>query len=92
MKITRIIAYQVDLPLHEGSYKWSGGKSVSVFDSTGYTQHRVARAMHISGWYALTTPLGAGVFAAMMFTSAWKVLSGRGVTWKGRTYDPKKIR
>ena len=22
------------LPLHEGSYKWSGGKSVSVFDST----------------------------------------------------------
>jgi len=34
MKITRISAYQVDLPLHEGSYKWSGGKSVSVFDST----------------------------------------------------------
>ena len=34
MKITRIAAYQVDLPLHEGSYNWSGGKSVSVFDST----------------------------------------------------------
>ena len=34
MKITRILAYQVDLPLHEGSYKWSGGKSVDVFDST----------------------------------------------------------
>ena len=34
MKITRIRAYQVDLPLHEGSYKWSGGKSVDVFDST----------------------------------------------------------
>jgi cis-L-3-hydroxyproline dehydratase len=34
MKITRIRAYRVDLPLHEGSYKWSGGKSVSVFDST----------------------------------------------------------
>lgn len=34
MKIKRITAYQVDLPLHEGSYKWSGGKSVSVFDST----------------------------------------------------------
>ncbi|HLQ36187.1 MAG TPA: cis-3-hydroxy-L-proline dehydratase, partial [Planctomycetota bacterium] len=25
---------QVDLPLHEGSYKWSGGNSVDVFDST----------------------------------------------------------
>lgn len=34
MKISRILAYRVDLPLHEGSYKWSGGKSVTVFDST----------------------------------------------------------
>ena len=34
MKIRRISAYRVDLPLHEGSYNWSGGKSVSVFDST----------------------------------------------------------
>ena len=42
--------------------------------------------MEISAWYALATPLGAGVFAAMMIASAWKVLSGRGVTWKGRRY------
>jgi L-alanine-DL-glutamate epimerase-like enolase superfamily enzyme len=34
MKITRISVYQVDLPLREGSYKWSGGKAVTVFDST----------------------------------------------------------
>jgi len=34
VQITRIRAYHVALPLHEGSYKWSGGKSVSVFDST----------------------------------------------------------
>jgi cis-L-3-hydroxyproline dehydratase len=34
MKITRIATYRVELPLHEGSYKWSGGKAVSVFDST----------------------------------------------------------
>ena len=34
MKIKCIRAYQVDLPLCEGSYKWSGGKSVEVFDST----------------------------------------------------------
>jgi L-alanine-DL-glutamate epimerase-like enolase superfamily enzyme len=34
MRITEIRAYQVDLPLHEGRYSWSGGKSVSVFDST----------------------------------------------------------
>lgn len=34
MRIRRIAAYRVELPLHEGSYRWSGGKSVSVFDST----------------------------------------------------------
>jgi len=34
MKIARILAYRVELPLHETSYKWSGGKSVTVFDST----------------------------------------------------------
>lgn len=34
MRIARIFAHRVALPLVEGSYKWSGGKSVSVFDST----------------------------------------------------------
>src|SRR5438445_10228419 len=34
MRITRLSAYRVELPLHEGNYAWSGGKSVSVFDST----------------------------------------------------------
>jgi L-alanine-DL-glutamate epimerase-like enolase superfamily enzyme len=34
MKIRRIAAHRVELPLHEGSYRWSGGKSVTVFDST----------------------------------------------------------
>ena len=34
MRITRILAFRVELPLHETTYKWSGGKSVTVFDST----------------------------------------------------------
>jgi L-alanine-DL-glutamate epimerase-like enolase superfamily enzyme len=34
VKIARIFAHRVELPLTEGSYQWSGGKSVSVFDST----------------------------------------------------------
>ena len=34
MQITRIFAHRVELPLREGCYRWSGGKSVSVFDST----------------------------------------------------------
>jgi L-alanine-DL-glutamate epimerase-like enolase superfamily enzyme len=34
MKIKKISVWKVQLPLREGSYKWSGGKSVTVFDST----------------------------------------------------------
>jgi len=54
-----------------------------------YVRARVAHSMEISGWYALTTPLGAAVFAAMMITSAFRVISGQGVSWKGRSYAPK---
>lgn len=34
MRIMEIRAYRVELPLHEGAYKWSGGNAVQVFDST----------------------------------------------------------
>jgi len=54
MKIASISAYQVDLPLHEGSYNWSGGKSVSVFDSTIV---RVDTDAGITGWGEVC-PLG----------------------------------
>jgi cis-L-3-hydroxyproline dehydratase len=54
MKITRIRAYRVALPLHEGSYKWSGGKSVSVFDST---MVEVETDKGVTGWGEVC-PLG----------------------------------
>ena len=34
VKITKISLYKVGLPLHEGSYKWSGGNQVVEFDAT----------------------------------------------------------
>ncbi len=46
----------------------------------------VAQEFDISPFYAFTLPLGALVFTVLMFTSAYKVLSGVGVTWKGRRY------
>ena len=64
-------------------------QSLLVWGWLIYFRAQVARKMNISAWYALTTPLGAGVFAAMMLTSAWKVLSGQGVTWRGRKYHSK---
>lgn len=63
-------------------------ESLIVWGYLIYMRARIAKKMNISAWYALTTPLGAGVFAAMMLTSAWKVLSGQGVTWRGRNYHP----
>lgn len=61
-------------------------ESLFVWGYLIYVRAIIAKKMNISAWYSLTTPLGAGVFAAMMLTSAWKVLSGQGVTWRGRTY------
>ena len=61
-------------------------KSLIVWSVLLFARAKVAQKMDISAWYAWTTPLGAGVFAAMMLTSAWKVISGQGVTWRGRTY------
>jgi L-alanine-DL-glutamate epimerase-like enolase superfamily enzyme len=59
-KITRIEAFQVDLPLHEGSYKWSGGNFVEVFDSTVVAVHTDAG---ISG-YGEVCPLGPAYLPA----------------------------
>jgi chlorobactene glucosyltransferase len=67
-------------------------EALAVWAVLLYARMRVNAQMGISRWYALTTPLGAGVFAAMMFTSAFNVLSGQGVTWKGRKYAPKTVR
>ncbi len=60
MKIQRISVYQVDLPLYEGSYKWSGGKSVAVFDSTVV---RVDTDTGITG-YGEVCPLGPAYLPA----------------------------
>lgn len=53
-EITKISVYQCDLPLKEGAYNWSSGKSVSVFDSTIVA---VETATGYTG-YGEVTPLG----------------------------------
>ncbi len=54
MKIDRLTAWRVELPLREGRYAWSGGKSVEVFDSTLV---RLDTDQGLSGW-GETCPLG----------------------------------
>ena len=60
MRIKKISAYRVELPLHEGSYKWSGGNSVTVFDSTVV---KVETDAGITG-YGEVCPLGSAYLAA----------------------------
>jgi L-alanine-DL-glutamate epimerase-like enolase superfamily enzyme len=60
MRITGIKAYRVGLPLHEGSYKWSGGNSVDVFDSTIVA---IATDAGITG-YGEVCPLGPAYLPA----------------------------
>jgi L-alanine-DL-glutamate epimerase-like enolase superfamily enzyme len=59
-KITKIEAFRVELPLHEGSYQWSGGNSVEVFDSTVVAVHTDAG---ITG-YGEVCPLGPAYLPA----------------------------
>jgi hypothetical protein len=47
---------------------------------------RASRAFGISPLYGFTLPLGALVFTGMMLASGYNVVSGRGVTWRGRKY------
>ena len=54
MTITAVNVFQVDLPLRDGSYRWSGGKSVAVFDSTVV---ELVTDSGLSGW-GEACPLG----------------------------------
>ncbi len=64
------------------------GEALVVWYDLVRVRMQAAQAFHISRLYAFTLPLGALLFTAMMFASAFKVLSRKGVTWRGRTYRP----
>ncbi len=60
MEISKIEVFQVNLPLREGSYRWSGGNSVEVFDSTVVAVHTDAG---VTG-YGEVCPLGPAYLPA----------------------------
>ena len=61
MKIKSIQVYQVDLPLVEGNYAWSEGKSVEVFPETQSGLHPMVRTGFVG-------------FMALMFTVVGLIL------------------
>jgi len=60
MKIIRISAYRVLLPLEEGSYRWSDSKAITEYDSTIV---RIDTDAGITGWGEVC-PLGPVYLAA----------------------------
>ncbi len=74
------------------------GQSVSIvqlsiaFESTFllalivYTSWQTNKLFSIPPYYSLTVPLGAAVYIGMVLSSAYKVVSGEGVSWKERVY------
>lgn len=71
-------------------------KCLSASDIVGATTLELSAILGYRFWlnrslglplrYALTHPLGAAVFEGILGRSAWLVLSGKGVPWRGRTY------
>ncbi len=62
------------------------GESLVLWAYLVWQRLRACQYFDISGWYALTFPLGAFMFTLLMLASAFKVISGQGVSWKGRRY------
>jgi chlorobactene glucosyltransferase len=55
---------------------------------------RANREMKVPRWYAFTLPIGTLLCCGIAFSAWYKVVSGQGVQWKGRTYaanEPSQI-
>jgi hypothetical protein len=52
-----------------------------------YLAWRNEQEVGVRGWYAWTLPLGALLLNALLCYSAYRIISGRGVSWKGRVYS-----
>ena len=60
MNVTEVAVFQVDLPIKDGTYDWSGGQSHASFDSTIV---RLQTSEGITGW-GETTTLGSAYLPA----------------------------
>src|SRR3990172_1827693 len=56
-----------------------------------YVAWESAKTYRIPAYYAISFPISAAFFILIMLFSAFKVISGKGVTWKGRRYVVRTI-
>ena len=65
---------------------WTSGLAGWVIAGPFVYRARVDRSLGLSPVWTLTQPIGAAMFTAIMLHSIYRLLTGRGVTWKGRVY------
>lgn len=83
-----------------GAGGWLGAGAKQLFLPTfmvwcvqGATFAAVNRATGVPALYGLAAPLGHALFVAILLNSTVRILTGRGVTWKGRAiYEREGIR
>jgi L-alanine-DL-glutamate epimerase-like enolase superfamily enzyme len=72
MRITGILAYRVELPTPRDHVQWSGGKSVTIFDSTIVQVETDARLLG----YGEVCPLGPFYLPAYADGVRWVARAG----------------
>jgi chlorobactene glucosyltransferase len=65
---------------------WASALGGWVISQPFVYRSRVDRMLGLSPGWTLTQPVGAAIFAAIMLYSIFRLLTGRGVVWKGRVY------
>ncbi|HKV85666.1 MAG TPA: glycosyltransferase family 2 protein [Ktedonobacterales bacterium] len=69
---------------HRGAALAGGAAAMSAL----LYRARLNAGLGVPRRYAWTHPLGAAIFTGILARSFWRVRSGRGVRWRGRTYQP----
>jgi len=62
------------------------GESIFLLALIVYLGWQTTRFFAVPRYYSFSFPLGAAMYIAIILSSAYKVVSGRGVTWKERVY------
>ena len=50
------------------------------------------KSLNVPWYYAFTQPLAGAIFEGILAQSAWRILGGQGVDWRGREYHNGKSR
>jgi chlorobactene glucosyltransferase len=66
---------------------WTSGLAGWVIAGPFVYRARMDRSLGLTPVWTLTQPVGAAMFTAIMLYSIYRLLTGRGVVWKGRTYQ-----